>query len=130
MINRSQGLVLAFFVSVVIALLAISGVDASIYKSQLHAASVPLAVALLVVFVGLLCVGVVRRWRWIFWLITVAFLAGFLRVPASLLELLDRVPASGPVWYVLLQGIIGVVQLVIGLLLLRGYRRGGPWAAF
>jgi hypothetical protein len=31
-------------------------------------------------------VGVVRRWRWTFWLILVAFLFGVLRVPAAVLQ--------------------------------------------
>jgi hypothetical protein len=58
---------------------------------------------------------VVRAWRWTFWLILVAFLAGLLRVPASALELIGVLPANGPTWYVLLQAGIGLVQFVIGL---------------
>jgi hypothetical protein len=38
-------------------------------------------VAALTFFIALLIVGVVRRWRWSFWLVLVAFLAGVLRVP-------------------------------------------------
>jgi hypothetical protein len=32
----------------------------------------------------LLAVGVLRRWRWTFWLILVAFLAGAVRVPVAI----------------------------------------------
>lgn len=71
-----------------------------------------------------------RRWRWTFWLILVAFLAGALRVPASILELAGVIPAGTPAWYVALQGAIGIIQLGIGLALLRGYRKGGVWGAF
>jgi hypothetical protein len=60
----------------------------------------------------------------------VAFLAGALRVPASLLQLLGMVPGSGPTWYVLFQALLGVIQFVIGLAMLIGYRRAGAWAAF
>jgi hypothetical protein len=41
-------------------------------------------------------VGVLRRWRWTFWLVLVAFLFGVLRVPASILELMGWLPAAGP----------------------------------
>ena len=34
----------------------------------------------LAVFNGLLAIGVLRGWRWTFWLILVAFLAGVLRM--------------------------------------------------
>jgi hypothetical protein len=58
---------------------------------------------------------VARRWRWAFWLIAVAFVAGMLRAPAAALELAGVLPPSGPPWYALLQGAIGLVQLAIGL---------------
>ncbi len=81
-------------------------------------------------FLAGLAIGVVRRWRWIFWLILVAFLAGVLRLPASALELAGVLPLQGPAWYVALQGAIGMVQFAIGLAMMRGYRRGGPWGSF
>jgi hypothetical protein len=65
-----------------------------------------------------------------FWLILVAFLAGFLRVPASLLELVGVLPESGPTWYVLVQAAVGLVQLAIGLAMLSCFRRAGVWGAF
>ena len=39
------------------------------------------------VLLTLLALAVVRRWRWAFWLVLVAFFAGLLRVPAAALEL-------------------------------------------
>lgn len=81
-------------------------------------------------FIALLGVGVVRRWRWTFWLVLVAFLAGLLRVPASVLELFGVLPSMGPTWYVLLQAAIGLVQFAIGLAMLAGFRKAGPWGAF
>jgi hypothetical protein len=77
-----------------------------------------------------LSVGVLRRWRWIFWLILVAFLAGVLRVPVAVLQLTGVLSASAPAWYVVFQGLIGVAQLAIGLAMLAGYRRSGVWGAF
>ena len=80
-------------------------------------------------FLALLGVGVLRRWRWLFWLILVAFLAGVLRVPAAILQLTGFLPTSTPTWYVVFQGIIGLAQLAIGLVMLAGYRRCGVWGA-
>ena len=87
--------------------------------------------AALSAFLVLLGVGVVRRWRWMFWLVIVAFvLGGVLRVPVSILQLSGVLPAEGPAWYVLLQAIIGLVQVAIGLAMLAGYRRSGSWGSF
>jgi hypothetical protein len=84
----------------------------------------PIALA---VFLTLLSIAVLRRWRWLFWLIVVAFLAGVLRVPAAVLQLTDVLPTPLPNWYVVFQGLIGLVQLAIGLALLHYYRRSGAW---
>lgn len=82
-------------------------------------------------FLMLLGVGVVRRWRWTFWLVLVAFLiGGVLRVPASILQLSGMLPTDFPAWYVMLQALIGVVQVAIGILMVVGYRRDGVWGSF
>jgi hypothetical protein len=36
---------------------------------------------------------------------------------------------DGPAWYVILQGVIGVVQVLIGLAMILGYRRSGVWGS-
>ncbi|MDQ6742724.1 MAG: hypothetical protein M3Z97_07420 [Candidatus Dormibacteraeota bacterium] len=135
MINRLQGLVLAFFVSAVATFLAILVLAPGVYGAALRlppgtglAPKVAFTFALSL-FLLLLALGVVRRWRWTFWLIVVAFVAGgALRIPASLLELAGKLPETGPAWYVALQAGIGAVQLAIGLAMLAGWRQGGPWA--
>ncbi len=81
-------------------------------------------------FIAVLAAGVVRRWRWTFWLLVVAFVAGALRVPAALLQLTGWLEPAGPTWSVVFQGVIGVAQLVIGVALLVGYRKAGVWGAF
>ena len=83
-------------------------------------------------FLVLLGVGVVRRWRWTFWLILVAFLiGGVVRVPVSIVQLEGVLAADFPGWYVLVQALIGVVEVLIGVLMLVGYRReGGIWGSF
>ena len=83
----------------------------------------------LAAFIALLAVGVLQRWRWIFWLILVAFLAGVLRMPVAILQLAGVLATNVPSWYVVFQGLIGLAQLAIGLAMLTGYRRSGVWGA-
>jgi hypothetical protein len=101
-LSRSQALTLGFFVVAWASLLVILAISPEIYDQALRLAPGDDCIARLAfvvgltVFVALLCFGVVRRWRWAFWLILVAFLAGALRVPASILELAGTLPAQGP----------------------------------
>jgi hypothetical protein len=86
-------------------------------------------VLVLTALLALLCTGVVRAWRWAFWLIMVAFFAGILRVPASVMQLSGNIPAQGPPWYVVLQAVVGLTQFFIALLMLAGYRKAGVWGS-
>jgi hypothetical protein len=78
-------------------------------------------------FIAVLAVGVVRRWRWTFWLLLVAFLFGVLRVPVAVLQLTGVLTASAPTWYLVFQSLLGLVQFSIGLVMVVGYRRSGVW---
>lgn len=130
MINRSQALVLVFFVAAVVTAVVIAAVAPETFGTPPPGAIlVPFLVAL-GAFLVLATIGVLRRWRWLYWLVVLAFLAGVLRVPATILELNHVLPRQGPDWYLLLQAAIGLVQFGIGLLLLRGYRRAGVWGSF
>jgi hypothetical protein len=53
--------------------------------------------------------------------------AGVLRVPVAILHLTGVLAALGPSWYVVFQGLLGVVQFAIGLVMVAGYRRAGVW---
>jgi hypothetical protein len=135
MVNRTQALVLGFFGVALASLLVILVAAPDVYDQALRlpdrsrVAEVAF-LAVLTGFLGLLTVGVLRRWRWIFWLILVAFLAGVLRVPLAILQLTGVLAADVPLWYALFQGVIGLAQLAIGLAMLAGYRRAGVWGAF
>ena len=128
-------MVLGFFVVALGSLLVILVAAPDVYD---HALRLPdgsgvAEVGFLVVltgFLGLLAFGVLRRWRWTFWLVLVAFLAGILRVPVAILQLTGVLAADVPTWYVLFQGVIGLAQVAIGLAMLTGYRRAGVWGAF
>ena len=135
-LNRTQGLVLGFFVLAWASLVTVLIAAPEVYDQalQLPASDRRLFelafLAALSIFLVLLGVGVVRRWRWTFWLIVVAFIAGVLRVPASILQLSGVLPSESPMWYVLLQAIMGLMQVAIGLAMLAGYRRSGVWGSF
>ena len=134
-VNRTQSLVLGFFVVVWISLVTILLVEPGIYDNAMklpagdHRIADVAFLGAISAFIALLVVGVWRRWRWTFWLILVAFLFGVLRVPVSILELTGILTPAGPAWYVLFQGILGLVQFAIGLMMLAGYRRAGAWGA-
>src|ERR1700687_6104543 len=119
--NRTQGLVIGFFAMALVLFIAILALAPAVYSETLRISpsrSPVLELAFLLAltaFLMLLSIGTVRRWRWIFWLLLVAFLAGILRLPASVLQLTGVIPSAMPVWYVLLQAGIGIVQFVIGL---------------
>ena len=133
-VNRLQGLVLGFFLLAWGGLVALLATAPAVFAQALRlppgvggqGTTAGFLVALSA-FLVLLSVGVVRRWRWTFWLVLVAFLAGALRVPVAALELVGSRPAAAPGWYVALQGGLGLVQLALGLALHAAYRRAGVW---
>ena len=135
-LSRTQVMVLSFLAAAWVAVVAILAVAPDVYDQAL---GLPIAdrrpfevafLAALSIFLVIVATGVVRRWRWMFWLVLVAFLAGVIRLPASALELAGAIPRQGPAWYVVLQGVIGAVQFVIGIAMLMGYRRSGLWGNF
>jgi MFS family permease len=135
-INRTQGLVLGFFVIAWIALLVMLAASADVRDvtvRRVPGAGAPAVVAFvlaLLAFLTVLAIGVVQGWRWIFWLILLAFAAGVIRVPVAVLQLSGRMVPEGPDWYVVVQGVIGVVQVAVAVAMFAGYRRSGPWGSF
>jgi hypothetical protein len=135
MINRTQALVLAFFVVVLVSVIAIRVAAPDVYDQAFRLPPgdrrlQTIFLTALVAFIALLAIAVFRRWRWTFWLITAAFLAGVLRVPVVILQLTGSLAADTPTWYLVFQGVLGVVQFAIGVAMVAGYRRAGVWGAF
>ena len=87
MINRTQGLVLGFFVLAWVMLAVILVFSQGVREMTLRrmpGSGTPATVAFLaalLAFLAVLGVGVVRRWRWLFWLLLLAFAVGLVRVP-------------------------------------------------
>jgi hypothetical protein len=132
-INRTKAIVLALLASYWVAALMIWIVARPVFDQVggLPGAQVggeAAEVLALTVLIGGLCVGVLRGWRWLFWLILIAFLAGILRVPAAALELAGKIPQQGPAWYVVFTATVGMIQFVTALAMATGYRRSGVWA--
>jgi cell division protein FtsW (lipid II flippase) len=101
MINRVQALVLAFLLMAWTSLVAILVAAPEVYERRLR--SLPGAqrtvdvvfVAALTAFIVFLSIGVLRRRRWAFWLILIAFLLGVLRVPVAVLQLSGQMTPEG-----------------------------------
>jgi hypothetical protein len=134
-INRTQGLVLSFFALAWVGLVLTLVVAPEVYAATLDVDTsdlVPLLLFLAALsgFLAVLSVGVVRRWRWIFWLIVIAFAFGILRVPVAVLQLGGWLEQPGPRWYAGVQAVLGVLQFGIAVAMLIGHRRGGTWAPF
>jgi hypothetical protein len=135
-INRTQKLVLAFFSLAWATAITILVATPQVYAQTLRRAPISLCTAEVIFvialsgLIGVISVGVVRRWRWVFWVILAAFFLGVLRVPMAALQFAGLIAAGDPTWYVILQTVVGVIQFAIALAMLTGYRRSGVWGAF
>jgi hypothetical protein len=131
-INRVKGLVLAMFAAYWVTVIVIWIAARQVFdqvgglpRGKVGAETAE--VVALTALIMLLSVGIVRGWRWLFWLILIAFLAGILRVPAAALEFAGKIPQQGPAWYVVLTAIVGMIQFVIALTMAAAYHRSGVW---
>jgi hypothetical protein len=138
--NRTKVFVLALFAGYWVFVVALLLAARGFYDSQLPQElrlpgnnQLPGEIGTLLAVTALfavLSIGVIRSWRWTFWLIVIVFLVNIVRVPAAALQLAGIVPSQGPVWDVALQVVVGLIQFVIALAMLAGYRKAGVWGAF
>jgi hypothetical protein len=137
-INRTQGLVIGFFVVAWFALVVMLAASADVREVTVRrmpgagagAGAIVAFVLALLAFQRVLAIGVLRRWRWILWPFLVAFAAGLVRLPVAVLQLSGRMAPEGPDWYVIVQGVVGVIQVAVAVAMFAGYRRSGPWGSF
>jgi nitrate reductase NapE component len=137
--NRTKVLVLALFAGYWVVVVVLLVVARGFYDSQLPQAmrlpgnnQRPGEIGTLLLVTALFAVlstGVIRGWRWTFWLIVIVFLVDIVRVPAAALQLAGIVPRQDPAWSTVLQAVFGLMQFVIALAMLAGYRKSGIWAA-
>ncbi|HLZ55335.1 MAG TPA: hypothetical protein VKR06_00195 [Ktedonosporobacter sp.] len=134
--QRLESAIIAFFVLAALFALVVYAVDPSIYTQTLKLTAAgaerypwptTLFLAGLVVFIALLIVGVRRHWRWLFWLLLLAFGASILQVPAEVLQLTGVLPMAGPLWYGLSRTGVAVVEVGLAIWMVGVYRREGVW---
>jgi hypothetical protein len=129
--------VIAFFILAALSLLVVYLADPAIYTQSLSLASspadrYPVPVTLFLVgilaVIALLILGVVRHWRWVFWLMLVAFASSILHIPVTLLQIAGMLPSADPFWYSLLQIGAAMVEIGIAVWMIHIYRYSGVWA--
>ena len=134
--RRLERVLIAFFALVTLSFVVIFVVDPAVYAQVLSlpssAAPYPLPVTLflvgILVLITVLIVGVRRHWRWVFWIILLAFGAAVLDIPVTLLQLAGALPQLFPDWYSWYRLGIACVQVVIAVWMLRIAYYHGAWA--
>lgn len=135
--RRLERILIGFFLVAVLFLLVVYFADPSIYTDTLllmpsptdrYPLPVTLFLVAILVFIAVLIVGVLRHWRWLFWLILIAFGFSVLQIPATILQLTGVVPGSLPVWYSLSRMGVALIQAGIAVWMIQIYRHHGVWA--
>jgi hypothetical protein len=135
--RRLEQVLIAFFAACAFFVVGVYVAAPSIYTQALMLSPTPMVryplsatvfLVALLVFLTVVIVGVVCHWRWLFWLLLVAFGFSILQIPATILQLMGVVPVPFPAWYSL--GRVGVALLEVGLAvwMLQIYRHHGVWA--
>jgi cell division protein FtsW (lipid II flippase) len=134
---RLERTVIAFFILAAISLLVVYVTSPSIYAQSLSLTSspanrYPVPVTLFLVgilaVIALLILGVVRHWRWVFWLMLIAFASSALHIPITLLQMTGVLPSADPLWYGLFRTGVAVVELALAVWMIHIYRHEGVWA--
>ena len=127
---------IAFFVLAATSLLVVYLADPSIYAQSLsHTSSqadpypVPVTLFLISILamIALLILGVVRHWRWVFWIMLVAFFSSAIQIPITLLQLTGVLSTADPIWYNLFRMGVGAFELALAVWLIHIYRHEGVW---
>jgi hypothetical protein len=135
-VSLEMGMI-AFFILAALSLLVVYGASPSIYAQSLSLTSspadrypVPVTLFLvgILVLITLLILGVVRHWRWLFWLILIAWTSSVIQIPVEGLQLLGVFPNPYPVWYSLFRGGVGFIELGFAFWMIQTYRHQGVWA--
>ncbi len=134
---RLERTVIAFFILAAISLLVVYVTSPSIYAQSLSLTSspadrypVPVTLFLvgILVLIALLILGIVRHWRWVFWLMLIAFAGSALHIPITLLQMTGVLPSADPLWYGLFRTGVTVVELALAVWMIHIYRHEGVWA--
>ncbi len=136
-VGQLEHLLLAFFVVCALSLVLVYLIDPSLYTAKLLLTSSPteryplpasLFLGGVLVFIAVVMVGVMQHWRWVFWLLLVAFACSILEIPATLLQVMHVLPGRPPLWYGLYQMSVALLETGFALWMIRVYRSHGVWA--
>lgn len=137
LVRRLERVLLAFFLLAALFLLAVYVAAPSMYTQTLllqpsptdrYPFPVTLFLVVIVGCISILMVGVVRHWRWLFWLLLVAFGCMILEIPATIFQLTGVLPRIFPVWYSLCRMGVAVIAVAIAVWMLQIYQHHGVWA--
>ncbi len=92
-----------------------------------HPLAATLFLVALAIFIALLIVGVLRHWRWLFWLILLAFAASVIDIPVTLLQFASVLPQEFPVWYSLFRMGVSIIEIAIAVWMIQIARSQGVW---
>ena len=135
--RRLESILIAFFLVAALFLLVVYFADPSIYANTLllkpsptdrYPLPVTLFLVAILVFIAVLIVGVLRHWRWLFWLLLIAFGFSILEIPATILQLTGVIPNPFPIWYSLSRMGVAIIEVVIAVWMVQLYRQYGVWA--
>ncbi|HEX9131045.1 MAG TPA: hypothetical protein VF844_02000 [Ktedonobacteraceae bacterium] len=135
-VQRLSAVLIAFFVLAALSALAVYFADPTVYTKVLMLESTtadryPLPATLflvaLLIFITVLIIGVLHHWRWLFWLLLIANSFSILEVPATILQLSGFIPDPYPAWYSLYRMGIALIQVGIGIWMIRIFYRYGVW---
>jgi len=138
-VKRLERVLIAFFLACALFVVVVYVAAPSVYTTVLLLSASPqdrypfpatLFLVALLGFIVVVIVGVVRHWRWLFWLLLVAFGASILQIPATILQLIRVVPDpfSYPAWYSLSRMGVALVEVGLAVWMIQIYRRHGVWA--
>lgn len=134
---RLERAVIAFFILAALSLLMVYVADPAIYAHSLALTSSPadrypvpvtLFLVSILAMITLLILGVMRRWRWVFWLMLVAFANSALHIPVTLLQMTGVLPTADPLWYGLFRMGVAAFELALAVWMIHCYRHAGVWA--
>jgi hypothetical protein len=134
--KRLEMVLIIFFVLAALSLLVVYFVDPSIYTQTLllqpsETDRYPLAATMflvaILIFIAVLIIGVIKHWRWLFWLLLLANGFSILEAPATILQLTGVIADAYPVWYSLYRMCVAVIQVGIAVWMLRIYYQYGVW---
>lgn len=108
----------------------VQGLPSSLASPDRPVVPATLVLMVVVIVITLAIIGVLCHWRWLFWVLLIAFGLSFLEIPATLLTWTGILPpflGPLPLWYSVCRMAVAVIEEGIAVWMLLIYRRAGVW---